>query len=119
MGVCDRLREIIIRNGFEIWSTHEDSEKCGIDFRHPKIKVEPPVGYFLSSVVYYKDRDCLETTVRSKVTTFKELYLDYCCEDSNCVCRPHVNMEEKILSVEATFCEKPFEKFSRLLDEMR
>lgn len=101
---CEQLQEIIRKNKYEVVKVYEEEGKCIIDFKHPKVKVEPPVAYYLSSVV---------------LDTFKELYLDYCCENSEQMCRPHVNMEEKILSVEARFWQNPKEKFSRLLDEMR
>jgi hypothetical protein len=116
---CWDLQDTIRRNRFQIVNVFEDAEKCIIDFKHPKIKVEPPVSYYLSSVALDKKDGSIETTVRSKVETFKELYLDYCCEDGLQVCRPHVNMEEKILSVEAKFWQNPRGKFDRLLDEMR
>ncbi len=116
---CEQLKEIIRKNRYQIVNVFEDEEKCIIDFKHPKVKVEPPVSYFLSSVALDKRDGSIETTVRSKVETFKELYLDYCCEDNEQRCRPHVNMEDKILSVEAKFWQNPKGKFDRLLDEMR
>lgn len=116
---CEQLQEIIRKNKYEVVRVLEENQKCIIDFKHPKVKVEPPVSYYLSSVVLDKEKGNIEATVRSKVDTFKELYLDYCCEDSEQMCRPHVNMEDKILSVEAKFWQKPKEKFGRLLDEMR
>jgi hypothetical protein len=116
---CQQLQEIIRQNRYQVVNVVEDEEKCIIDFKHPKVKVEPPVSYYLSSVALKKKDGSIETTVRSKIETFKELYLDYCCEDSEQMCRPHVNMEEKILSVEAKFWQNPKGKFDRLLDEMR
>jgi len=116
---CKQLQEIIQKNGFQVVNITEDEEKCIIDFKHPKVKVEYPATYYLSSVFLNKKEGNIETTVRSKVERFKELYLDYCCEDGLQVCRPHVNMEDGILSVEARFREIPKEKFNRLLDEMR
>jgi len=116
---CQQLQEIIRRNKYQVVNVSEDAEKCIIDFKHPKVKVEPPVSYYLSSVALDKEKGNIEATVRSKVETFKELYLDYCCEDNEQMCRPHVNMEEKILSVEAKFWQNPKGKFDRLLDEMR
>lgn len=116
---CSQLQGVIRKNKYEVVATKEDEKSCIIDFKHPKVKVEPPVSYFLSSVALDKETGSIETTVRSKVDTFKELYLDYCCEDSEQMCRPHVNMEEKILSVEAKFWHNPKGKFERLLDEMR
>lgn len=116
---CKQLQEIIRKNRYEVVNVTEDEKQCIIDFKHPKVKVAPPVSYFLSSVALDKKKGNIEATVRSKVDTFKELYLDYCCEDSEQMCRPHVNMEEKILSVEAKFWQNPKEKFDRLLDEMR
>lgn len=116
---CEQLKDVIKKNRYEVVNVVENGHKCIIDFKHPKVKLEPPVSYFLSSVALDKERNFIETTVRSKVETFKELYLDYCCEDSEWRCRPHVNMEEKILSVEATFHQNPKGKFDRLLDEMR
>ena len=116
---CSELEEIIRKCGFEVVNVFEDDKKCIIDFKHPKIKVERPVAYFLSSVFLNKEDGSIETTVRSRVDTFKELYLDYCCEDGEQKCRPHVNMEEKIFSVEARFRTKSGEKFKYLLNEMR
>ena len=116
---CQQLHETIRKNRYEVVNVTEDEKYCIIDFKHPKVEVMPPVSYFLSSVVLDKKDNHIDVTVRSKVDTFKELYLDYCCEDGEQMCRPHVNMEEKILSVEAKFWQKPIEKLDRLLDEMR
>lgn len=115
---CQDLQNVIKRNRFQVTRVVEDGGRCIIDFKHPKVKVEPPVAYYLSSVALDKERGSIETTVRSRVETYKELYLDYCCEDSEWRCRPHVNMEDKILSVEATFYQNPKAKFDRLLGEM-
>jgi len=115
---CKELQEIITRNRFQIVHVYDEADQCIIDFKHPQVKVEPPVAYFLSSVVLNKKQGYIQTTVRSKVKGVKELYLEYCCEDNICVCRPHVNMEEQILSVEATFSQNPLAKFDRLLQEM-
>jgi len=98
--------------------TYEDEKTCRVDFRHPYIKVEFPHAYYLSSVVLKKEDGSIRVTVRSKVKGFKELYLDYCCENETLVCRPHVYMDEKILSVEATFRERPLDKLRTLLSEM-
>lgn len=116
---CSELIEIIENNKYIIERVEEDDEKCIVDFRHPKIKVMQPVSYFLSSVFLDRKTGFIETTVRSKVDSFKELYLDYCCEDSKHVCRPHADMENGILSVEAKFKEDSLKKFSNLLDELR
>jgi hypothetical protein len=116
---CREIQEIICERGYKVVDVREDEERCIVDFRHPRVKVEFPVAYFLSSVVLNKKDGSIETTVRNKVEGVKELYLDYCCEDGIQMCRPHVNMEEKILSVEAKFQQNPKGKFDRLLDEMR
>jgi len=122
-NVCEKLQEIIKKHGFKIMRVKEDDNICLIDFRHPKIKVETPEAYYGSAVQYDKKRKVLTTAVRSKVEGFKELYLDYCCEKENgeCLqmCRPHVHMDFKTLSVEATFFKDPIKKFDRLLEEMR
>jgi hypothetical protein len=119
MDACREIQEIIRKRGYEIVDVREDEEKCIVDFKHPKVKVEFPVAYYLSSVVLNKKDGSIETTVRSKVEGVKELYLDYCCEDGEQVCRPHVDMEAGILSVEAKFHQNPKEKFDSLLKEMR
>jgi len=116
---CRELQDIIQKNRYEIINVTDDKNRCIIDFRHPGVSIEPPVSYYLSSVSLNKDTGSLETTVRSKVEDFKELYLDYCCEDSRQMCRPHVNMTDRILSVEARFHRSPAEKFDRLLNELR
>jgi len=120
---CKELEEIIKRYGYKIMHSQITPEGCIVDFYHPKIEVKPPVSYFLSSVFYNQKEGMLETTVRSKVDRFKELYLDYCCEkiDGDCIqmCRPHFHSNEKIVSVEATFYHNPIKKFERLLEEMR
>ncbi len=116
---CRELEDIIRRNRYQVIKKIEDEEKCIIDFKHPRVEIEPPVSYYLSSVVLNKKDGSIEATVRSRVESFKELYLDYCCEDGEQRCRPHVNMKEKILSVEAKFWKNSIEKFNRLLDEMR
>ena len=122
-GVCKKLEQLIVKYGFEIRRSKEDENSCLIDFIHPKVKPESPIGYFASSVYYDKKRNILTTTVRSKVEDYKEFHLEYCCEKENnecCqMCRPHVDMESKIFSIEATFHENPIEKFGRLLEEMR
>jgi hypothetical protein len=119
---CDRLRGLVEKRGFEVTKVVEDGEKCIIDFRHPKVRVEKPVSYFLSSAVLNKKDGSITATVRSKVDAFKRLELDYCCEkeDGECVqvCKPHVWMEEKILSVEAHFKEDAMSKLGTLLSEM-
>jgi len=114
---CRPVEKIIEERGFIVVDSEIRDGKCLIDFRHPKVRVERPRGYFLSSVTYRPN--VLQTTIRSKVDNFKELYLDYCCEKEGMVCRPHVNMPEKILSVEATFRENSLKKFDRLLEEIR
>jgi hypothetical protein len=117
--VCDKLVELISKFKFQIINILEDSEKCIIDFKHPKIELRFPYAYFLSSVSFNKKTGILITTIRSKVDTFKELFfLDYCCEDGSNVCRPHVDMEDKIFSVEAIFSKDVIKKFGRLLEEM-
>lgn len=122
-SVCDRLRDTIKLHRYKIGEVIEDEEKCLIDFRHPKIKVGEPVSYFASSVYYNKRTEHLNTTVRSKFERFREFYFDYCCEyeGGECLmqCRPHLNPDEEIFSVEATFMQTPLAKFDRLLEEMR
>jgi len=115
---CQELADLIRKRGYEIIRVQDEADKCIIDFRHPKVKIERPVAYFLSSVALDKKDGHIETTVRSKVDTYKELYLDYCCEDSEMCCRPHVSMEEKILSVEAKFHKSPKKKFDQLISEL-
>ncbi len=115
---CSAVKELIKRHHFQIRNVVEDKEKCIVDFKHPKIVVMKPVSYFLSSVVYKKDGSFLNATIRNKVDDVKELYLDYCCENGEQVCRPHVHMGEKILSVEVKFRENPLGKFDRILEEM-
>ena len=117
--MLEKLKEVIRRNHFQIVRELDTPERIIIDFKHPLIKVGEPAGYYLSSVVWDKRRKVLETTVRAKVPTYKELYLDYCVENGEMVCRPHFWTEEKIVSVEATFSENPLDKFDRLLNEMR
>jgi len=116
---CEELKRAIERHGFEIRGISEDTEKCVIDFKHPKIEVKPPVAYFASAVQFNKKRNVLTTTVRSKVDGFKELYLDYCCENNEQMCRPHFHTDFKTISVEATFFENPIKKFDRLLEELK
>jgi hypothetical protein len=115
---CREIQEIIRKNGYEIVNVQEGEGLCIVDFRHPKVKVQLPVAWYLSSVVLRGDGS-IETTVRSKVEGVKELYLDYCCENGEHVCRPHVDMVTGILSVEAKFRQNPKEKFDSLLKEMR
>jgi len=121
--IFSELEGIIRKHGFIISNRNEIGDNCIIDFRHPKIKPEPPVSYFTSAVQVNKKTNVLTATIRSKVEGFKELYLDYCCERENGYCnqrcRPHVNMNENVLSVEATFFENPLKKFDRLLEEMK
>ena len=96
---CSAVEDKIAFHGYKIWDSRETPEACMIDFYHPRVKVRPPVAYFLSAVLYNKKRNTIETTIRSKVDDFKELYLDYCCEtlDGECsqVYRPHVHMGNK------------------------
>jgi len=118
--VCRHIIKKIEDRGYIIENKEFDKKSCVIDFRHPKIKKQIPIAYYTSSVKVTENG--IETTIRGKVDRFKELWLDYCCEkeDNECVqkCRPHVNMEENILSVEANFTENPVEKFDRLLEEL-
>jgi len=116
---CKEILNIIKRHNFIPENLQESEETCIIDFRHPKIEIQKPVAYFESAVQLNKKRNVLNTTIRSKVENIKELYLDYCCEDGEMVCRPHVNMEDNILSVEASFRINPIKKFDRLLEEMK
>ena len=115
---CSEIENIVNRYGFNPTNRMETDDHCIVDFCHKKIKVGYPVSYFTSAASYNKRTGCINTTARAKVDEFKELYLDYCCEDGEQVCRPHVNMDEKIVSVEANFCEKPLGKFDRLLEEL-
>jgi len=115
---CKELSEMIRRLGYHIHRVHEDVNFCVVDFRHPKVRVEEPASWFLSSVTVNKRDGSVEATIRSRVDRFKELYLDYCCEDGAHVCRPHINPDEMILSVEARFRERPVEKLRALLAEM-
>lgn len=117
---CDMLKRVIEKRGYEIVNVVEDKDKCIIDFVHPKMRPGYPILYE-TSAVQLKD-NVISAVVRTKVDNFKELYLDYCCEKENgeCIqtCRPHVQMQTKTLSVEATFFTDPLKKFERLLDEM-
>jgi len=129
MITCEELKKLINKIGYDVLDQSEDEDECLIDFKHPKVgeeELKDPVEslYFLSSVLYNKKTGRIETTVRAKVPLeYKQLFLDYCCEkdDDGCiqVCRPHVDMGNKIVSVEARFGEKPIEKFKRLLYEMK
>ena len=122
--MCDTLEKKIEEKGYIVRNRVDDNGagECVIDFQHPKVTTKGPAGWYLSGVRYrYKD-GWLKTTVRSKVDDFKELYLEYCCEaeDGECnqMCRPHVNMKDKIFSVEAGFHVDPLGKFGRLLEEL-
>lgn len=115
---CEELSEMIRGLGYRVHRVYEDAGFCVIDFSHPKVRVEEPASWFLSSVTVSKRDGSIEVTVRSRLDRFKELYLDYCCEDGAHVCRPHVDPEEGILSVEARFRERPLEKLRALLSEM-
>jgi hypothetical protein len=115
---CDQLVQIILKEGWKDPKLFEDEKRCVIDFRHPKIKPEEPVSYFLSSVDFDKEKNVLKATVRSKVDNYKEVYLEPCCENGENVCKPHVDMENKTFSVEATFSQKPIERFQTLLTDL-
>ncbi|MEM4454761.1 MAG: hypothetical protein QXT28_08640 [Thermofilaceae archaeon] len=115
---CKELSEMIRRLGYRVHRVHEDDNFCIIDFRHPKVRVEMPVPWFLSSVLMNKRDGSIKVTVRSRLDGFKELYLDYCCENGTNVCWPRVDPEEMIISVEATFRERPVEKLRALLSEI-
>lgn len=124
---CDDVERTIKKHGYIVRQRMEipkdTKDQCVIDFVHPKVRVEEPVFYYVSSVHYNKPEKKIEVTVRSKVDDYKELFLDYCCESDKdgCYqrCRPHVNMKDKILSCSAIFHENPLKKFDRLLEEMR
>lgn len=114
---CKELAEIIKTSHFKIIGIHTDNEnECLIDFKHPKISGFP-YNYFASSVWFDKKNNVLITTVRGKAN-MKELYLDYCCENGEMVCRPHFDFENKVVSIEAKFHEEPIQKFKQLLTEM-
>jgi len=119
-SICQELKNIIEKSKFvDAEIRKDDEEECIIDFRHPLIEPEKPVAYFLSSVVYRKPANTLETTIRGKIVgTLKELYLEPCCEDGINVCRPHINVEDKIISVHAVFKKNPVERFKKILNEM-
>ncbi|RLI07197.1 hypothetical protein DRO24_03520 [Candidatus Bathyarchaeota archaeon] len=123
MSVCENLAEIIRKSRYKTWKVSDTPQKCVIHFLHPSVKPED-VGLF-SAVVYDKERNRLETTVRRRVKNYKELYLDYCCENSDMKCRPHIWIEKEDseiknveLSIEAKFTKKPLDSFKRLLDDM-
>jgi len=118
---CSELMDVIAKNHFEILKVTEDEEKCVIDFRHPTLKygiIGLPPAYYNSSVYLNKNTGTLEVTVRRRVDGFKELYLEGCCENGINVCRPHVDMEEKTLSVEAKFHTNVKDRLNALLTEM-
>ena len=118
-SICDTLERIVRSYGYIVHRKTETATQCLIDFRHPNVEPRFPMAYFLSSLVYDKERNHIEVTVRSKPKgDYKELYLNYCCENGEMACRPHVWFEEKIVSVEAKFHEKPIEKLKSLLSEM-
>lgn len=115
---CRTLADVIEKSRYKISYMYEDSDKCIIDFKHPNVEVKEPATYFLSSVFLNKKDNSIEATVRGKISRFKEFYGDYCCENNENMCRPHVNIEDKIFSVEVNFHENPVKKFTSLLQEM-
>jgi len=115
---CQALADMVRKHGYDVLSVREDGGSCVIDFLHPGVRLMRPVPYFASSLHYDKRRGTVEVTVRAKVPRYKELYLDYCCEDGEMVCRPHVWMEENMVSVEAKFRKDPVERLRMLLSEM-
>jgi len=114
---CDNLVQVILKTGWKDPIVSKNG-KCVIDFRHPKIKPELPYAYFLSSVDFDEEKNILRTTIRTKVDDVKEAYLEPCCENGTNVCRPHVDMKNKIFSVEAVFSQKPIERFETLLTDL-
>jgi len=114
--VCEQIQELIKKARYKVHYKSDYPEKCIVHFTHPSVK-EEDIGLF-SGVYYDKTTGALETTVRRKVKTFGELYLDYCCEDEIQKCRPHVWMDEKVLSVEAKFEKDVLDRFVRLLRDM-
>lgn len=118
MSICSELAEEVRRYGYEVIGVREDGSSCTIHFLHPTVRLERPVSYFASSIYYDKRSGKLEVTVRRRVPTYKELYLDYCYGDGEMVCRPHVWMEEKVLSVEARFRRDLLDRLRRLLSDM-
>ena len=69
--IHNKLEEIIRRHGFIVGNKSEIGDNCIIDFRHPKIKPEPPVSYFTSAVQVNKKTNVLTTAIRSKIEGFK------------------------------------------------
>jgi len=116
MITCSRIINILEKKGYRVVTSFDRPDRCIVLFAHPSIKGDD-VRY-LSGIFYIKDENKIEVTARRKVKDFKELYLDYCCENGEMMCRPHVWMDEKILSIEAKFHENILEKFKRLLDDI-
>ena len=115
---CGDLVGLIRRLGYEVRQVLDEGGRCVVDFRHPRVRVERPVSYFLSSAVLDKGDGSVEVTVRSRVDGVKELYLWYCCEDGVNVCRPHFDAENDIVSVEARFHKDAIKRLEALLSEM-
>lgn len=118
---CKSLAELIEKSKYFVRSIEETPKGCIITFSHPTIKPEErtPELHFLSAVRYDKEKGSLEATVRRKVKGFKELYLDYCCENGEMSCRPHVSTNgDVIFSVEAKFSKNALERFKNLLNDI-
>jgi hypothetical protein len=113
---CQRLREIVEKNKFIVWAVGVQPNGCYIHFLHPTV-MPSDTGAF-SGAWFSKGR--LEVTARRFVDRFKELYLDYCCENGEMCCRPHVNKwdDRILLSVHAKFHKDIFNRFDRLLADV-
>lgn len=92
-----------------------------LDPRLEKYKEGGPWAYFYSAVIYYPVEGWIDTTTRVLMTRrYREFYLDYCVEDCQFVCRPHIYKLRDgavILSIHAKFHYYPLQRFKMLLNE--
>ena len=111
------LSQLVRKWGFVVTKAYEQGNMVIVNFRDPRLENDI---YFISSIVYDRAANKAEALVRTLVTGYRELYMEYCCEHGEMKCRPHIYIEDgkTILSIEAKFTENPVEKLNRLLEEL-
>lgn len=116
-GIAGLLSRIIEKWGFKVSHVYSEPDAIIINFYDPRLGDDL---YFRSTIVYYRDTGRIEARVRVLLDRYRELYMEYCIEHCEMMCRPHFYIEDglPILSMEAKFTEEPLTKLERLLEEM-
>ena len=127
----DMLREELLKvlqryvSHFKINRVWCEDNRLVIDFVDRKINVlgfegELPTSYYASSIAveYSNGKYHVDVTVRVYVRDYKELYMDYVYNRENIICRPHVSMEDKILSIQCRFTTITISEVKEIVHEI-